>query len=140
MNVYDGDVQLQHTEDGGDIQIVAGQPRMDGGLETAVYISLFTSRGWWGSASGDELGSDLEKILAGTLTTKTLNSASDEIRRALSWLVSDGVAKSVDVTVSAIGIYSVLLEIVIAEPDALSPTAIRYRLNWDALRTRMEVS
>jgi len=51
MNAYDGDVRVQHTEDGGDIESVAGQLRMDGGLETAVYISLFTARGWWGSAA-----------------------------------------------------------------------------------------
>jgi phage gp46-like protein len=140
MNAYDGDLQLQHTEDGGDIEFVAGQPRMDGGIETAVYISLFTERGWWGNAAGDEAGSNLESILSDTLTTKTLNTAADEIRRALEWLISDGVASSVDVTVSAIGVYSVLLEIIISEPDALTPTTIRYRLNWDALRARMEVS
>jgi len=137
MSIYDGDVRLTHTEDGGDIEYVAGQPVMDAGLETAVYISLFTSPGWWGDKS---LGCDLEAILAGTLTTKTLNRATDECRRALAWLVSDGVASSVEPSVTALGIDSIGISIVITEPDGTSETSIRYRLNWDAERAHLEVS
>lgn len=137
MDIYDGDVRLQQTEDGGDISIVAGQPVMDAGLETAAYISLFTSTGWWGDT---QIGSSLESILAGTLTTDTLNKAADEARRALAWLVDDGIASSVSVSVVALGVDSVGLSIVITEPDGYSETTIRYRLNWDAERSHLEVS
>lgn len=138
MTTYDGDVRLTNTEDGGSIEFVAGQPVMDATIETAAYISLFTERGWWGNESGDDIGSDLETILSGRLTTTTLNAARDEIQRSLAWLVADGVASAVDVTVEAAGIDVVYISIVIIEPGTLSPATLRYRLNWDAERAHLE--
>jgi hypothetical protein len=43
LNVYYGDIRIDH--DG--ITWVNGQPKMDAGLWTAVYLSLFTDLGWW---------------------------------------------------------------------------------------------
>ena len=36
-----GDVLLTHTDDDGDIEVLNGLVTMAGGLETAVYLSLF---------------------------------------------------------------------------------------------------
>ena len=61
MSRYDGDIQIVHTDDGGAITFSSGQPDMEQGLATAVYISLFTEPGWWGNAvsSPDEqIGSE----------------------------------------------------------------------------------
>jgi len=138
MTIYDGDVRLTNTEDGGSIEFRAGQPIMDAGIETAAYISLFTARAWWGNDPGSDIGSDLETILQGRLTSATLNAARDEIQRALAWLISDGVASSVEVTAEPAGIDIVLITITITEPARLSPSTLRYRLNWDAERSHLE--
>jgi len=129
MSIYDGDVRLTNTIDGGSIEFIAGQPVMDATIETAAYISLFTERRWWANEPGTDIGSDLETILAGRLTTATINSARDEISRSLAWMT---------VTVEAAGIDVVHISIVITEPGTLSPATIRYRLNWDAERAHLE--
>lgn len=136
-DIYSGDFRLSHTEDGGDIRFVAGQPAMDAGLETAAYISLFSERRWLGDT---DFGSDLESILRAPLTSKTLNAASDEARRALAWLVSDGIASAVEVTATALGVDSIQLSIVVTEPDETTAATSRYRLNWDAERAHLEVN
>lgn len=138
MSIYDGDVRLTNTIDGGSIEFIAGQPVMDATIETAAYISLFTERRWWANEPGTDIGSDLETILAGRLTTATINSARDEISRSLAWMTAEGIAQSVDVTVEAAGIDVVHISIVITEPGTLSPATIRYRLNWDAERAHLE--
>ena len=136
--MYDGDVRLANTEDGGAIEFRAGQPVMDAGLETAAYISMFTASGWWGNDSGDDTGSSLEQILSAPLTTATINAARDEIQRSLAWLVADGVASSVEVSVEAAGVGIMYIAIIITEPSRLSPATLRYRLNWDAERAHLE--
>ena len=45
------DLYLSPTADGGELIIEGGKPQMTGGLETAVYSSLFT-RAWWGNSFG----------------------------------------------------------------------------------------
>jgi len=106
-----------------DWQLVNGDLARDGGLETAVLLSLFTDatadaddelpdgtgdrRGWWGdlpldppvgSALGDRIGSKLwlrvrEKQIQPVLTTLIGDAA-----QALAWLRADGIAEQVGVT------------------------------------------
>ena len=138
--MYDGDLRLVHTTEGGAVEFRTGQPLMDQGLETAAYISLFTDSGWWGNEPSEDIGCNLGKILSGTLTTAALNQARDEVARSLAWLTADGISDSVDVQVEAAGVGVMYIAITITEPDKLSQTALRYRLNWDAQRSYMEAS
>jgi phage gp46-like protein len=81
----------------------------DDGLETAVMLSLFTDaradgeRGWWGDAyaavEGDAIGSTLWQLARGKHTPQALNQARAAAEAALAWLVEDGVAERVMVTV-----------------------------------------
>ena len=60
-----GDVSLRQTDDGGEITVVNGVVEMSGGLETAVYLSLFggnedddgradNPQTWWGNLAENE--------------------------------------------------------------------------------------
>lgn len=104
---------------GCDLGLQDGQLLTDDGLDTAILISLFTDararpddaipngddpRGWWGdafAAAGDETGSRLWLLSREKQTAQTLERARTYARESLSWLIADGVATSVEITVEA---------------------------------------
>lgn len=102
-----------------DWQVDRGAVVEDGGLRTAVMISLFTDgqaraddavpdgsddrRGWWGDLprdgqAPDPIGSRLWLLAREKRTEATRLRAEAYAREALAWLVRDGVASAVDVT------------------------------------------
>jgi len=135
---FDGDVRLICTTDGGDVAFANGQPDMDQGLETAVYISLFSSKTWWGNAlGGSALGSDLETILSQTLSNRTRLDAEEYARQALRWMLEEGIAKAVTVAATIPRVDTLLLTVTVEQPgNAIS--RLRYQINWAAQRVRME--
>ena len=140
MSRYDGDVAITHTEDGGAITFRAGQPDMEQGLATAVYISLFTETGWWGNALAvpeEQIGSDLPALEAKPLTNRTRLDAEEAARKALEWMVEQGVAKSVTVAASIIGINALGLVVTLVEPDGTTAQTLRYRVNWQGQRAAL---
>ena len=115
-----GDVTLRHTLDGAAIQVAGGVVAMDGGLGTAVYLSLFggneddpglagdATRTWWGNL--DEPGpvrqyrSQLQGLRSTLpLTTGSMRRIEDAARADLAWLLSEDIASAVAVesTISA---------------------------------------
>lgn len=133
-----------------DIALEAGAIRTDEGLRTAIIISLFTDaraeaddilpqegsdrRGWWGDAfpavTGDETGSRLWLLSREKITTATLNRARDYARKALAWIVADGIAAAVDVTVEAQEQERLAIGVVLTRPTG--PARERYDFVWEA--------
>lgn len=90
-------------------------------LYRAVVVSLYTWRragpddpvddderyGWWGDVvpreGGDRIGSRLWLLRRRNITPQTLRDAEHYAREALQWLLDDGVASQVDVTVERAG-------------------------------------
>lgn len=88
-------------------------------LETALIISIWTNRrardddrlpdtsgylgGWWGDTFpeklADEIGSRLWLLSRETRTQATLNRAKEYLIEAVQWLLDDGVADRVNVSV-----------------------------------------
>lgn len=99
--------------DGNDLQL-------DDGLQTSILISLFSDRraraddtlpgattdrrGWWADAypqiEGDQIGSRLWLLSREKEVAETLRKAREYAAEALAWLVTDGIAASVEVTPS----------------------------------------
>jgi len=90
----------------------------DGGLETAVIISLFTDRraneddalpdsnnldrrGWWGDLTSnienDQIGSRLWLLEREKTTPNVVIRAKQYVEESLQWLIDDGVAMKVEV-------------------------------------------
>ena len=76
----------------------------------AVLLSLFcdargtesdgsSGRGWWGDdlAERDEWGSRLWELARSKETAETLRRAEDAANDALSWMLADGLARSISV-------------------------------------------
>jgi phage gp46-like protein len=139
MSRYDGDVRITLDDSGeGAITFRAGQPDMDAGLETAALISMFTESGWWGNEAGEEIGATLDEICRAPLTDDTRNAAEEAVRKCLAWMVSEGVAESVEVSASIVGINLLLLAITITEPETTTAITRKYLLNWSAERVHLE--
>ena len=84
-------------------------------LYRALIISLFTWRrkntidesehpyGWWGdsypSIANDKIGSRLYLLARSKLTNQTANFAKIYIKEAVQWMIDDGIASRIDVSV-----------------------------------------
>lgn len=112
-----GDVKL--TLDG--ITYLGGQPEMDDGLSTSVYISLFTDSNWW----GDSIGSTLYKLDDSTVTNQLRVEIIQAVKNCLSWMVESKIADSIDVE-AYIKKESVLLEITINQPEK----SFKFEIPW----------
>lgn len=132
LRKFDGDIKLSLSLDGGVVTIWAGQPQMDGGLETAVNISLFTESGWWGNSiigTGHEVGSDFEEAIRQPLTNKARLDIIEAARAALQWMLDTGIAESIDYTATIPAVGRLDFAIRIKQPEK-TPENFRYNVNW----------
>lgn len=106
------DLRVSITEQGADLELVAGDLAVSSGLEEAVLVSLYSDaratedeagarglsdpRGWWGEDSGDRFGSKLWQLSQGKLTTATLRVIEDHVRESLGWMRAEGIVDQVD--------------------------------------------
>lgn len=136
-----------------DMGFVVGDIAGDGGLETAVLISLFSDaratedlipaidrdgdlRGYWGDvhgvAPGDATGSLLWTIRRAKQLTRTLAQAKEYAEKSLQWMVDDAVAASVTVTATYPRLGWMMLEVFIYRPQSSNPVVFRYNYQWTA--------
>lgn len=125
-----GDVKLTQTPDGGEISIKNGIMQMSGGLETAVYLSLFggnedddgrdqNPHTWWGNrietTAARKYVSETQHLLqALSATTGNLRRIEDAVKRDLAWLESENVASDVSVSVSMTGVNRINIAVSLA--------------------------
>lgn len=86
-NIFQGDPRLFITPDGTEIAFVGGQPIMDGGIENAILISLFTEKGWAGNVfartDAQKIGSDFLKSTRQSITLQSINDMRSSAEKAL---------------------------------------------------------
>ncbi len=139
MSRYDGDVAVRHSLDDGTVTIESGQPVMEQGLSTAVYLSLWTDFGWWGNALAsdpEQIGSSCGALENEPLTNRVRLDFEEAARQALAWMVTSGVARSVRVEAAILSPIVLGLTVVIEEPDGTTATS-RYRVNWAGQRAAL---
>lgn len=117
----------------GDITLANNDIVLDNGLETAVLISLFTDApdgkrgGYWGDTlDARPMGSLLWTYKRGKITDATLPDIKATCAQALQWMIDDGVAESVTVSVTRTGLYSVQIVVNIARPGTKIPAEYTY--------------
>ena len=141
------DIALVIKDNCFDINVKNGDLESDGGLQTAVTISLFTERrvtdeqlpelaeskkGWWGDMfpdiDQDKIGSRLWTLEREKRTTETLRRYEDYSKEALDWMLEDGVASTISVAASYDSDGQLVGEIIITRPTG---TESRFQVNWD---------
>lgn len=121
-------------------------------LSRAVVISLFTWRratpddpvepgdsrqGWFGDtyaeAPGDRIGSRLWLLSREKITPRTIARAREYSREALQWLIDDGVATRVDVTVKRYGLHGIAIHAIIYRTDG-TVRDLRFPHAWEVIQ------
>ncbi|RMG60295.1 MAG: hypothetical protein D6717_00375 [Gammaproteobacteria bacterium] len=106
---------------------------VDAGLHTAVVLSLICDaaaeapagserRGWWADAyaevDGDRFGSHDWLLRREKQTSEVLLRAEDSARKALGWMIEDGIASRVDVAAAWSDTGDLERKITVVRPDA----------------------
>jgi len=126
------DVKLFQADDDGNISVTGGVIAIGGGLETAVYISLFGGNAdddgrdanlftWWGNVGevdpAKRYVSETQHLIESLPTTSgNLILIEDAAKRDLAWMVPNAVA-TVDVAASIPGRNLIKLVITINGTD-----------------------
>jgi phage gp46-like protein len=148
-----GDIALfwSREQASADIGIYQNDLAKDGGLRTAVLLSLFTNRrvddpkllpfgatdraGWWGDAvpveDGDLFGSRLWTLSREKISSDLIEKIKEYSEESLQWLIEDGVVASVKATAEIADSRQVSVEIDIERPN--DADNINYRFNdiWE---------
>lgn len=110
----EGDVLLFQTLDDGDINVVDGVVEMTDDLRTAILLSMFggnendngqdVAANWWGNLAETEPSKTYRsetQFLTNSLPANSFNRTrvEDAAVRDLQWMLDDGVAIAIDVTV-----------------------------------------
>lgn len=151
-SMFEGDIKLfleRGVDFTADVRMGDREILRDPGLETAMIISLYSDarsgdddkipdtsedrRGWWGDAlneAGDVDGSLLWLDSRLKLMSTTLVLLEEHARKALQWMIDDGVAKEIKITVATISAIESALAVVVVRPDN-SVEKFRYQYNWN---------
>lgn len=123
-----------------DISIENGDIKGTFGLDTALYVSLFTDaratdqqlsipenrRGWLGNLAspveGRQLGGYLWLVEQRRLNQNTLNEIVDSARKSLQWMVEDGLCNSVNVSGVIVPTLGIQLNIIITSKEGVTET------------------
>lgn len=146
-----GDISLTWNVKVGaaDFSIVKNDLATDGGLETAIMLSLFTDRraeagdvlpvgqtdrrGWWGDAfpvvEGDRIGSRLWLLARSKRSQEVVDRAKEYATEALQWLVDDLVASRVDVESAIMGDGILGIGVTVYRPS-VDPVTFRFSYAW----------
>jgi phage gp46-like protein len=146
-----GDIRVVWSNDNasGDWEIAVGDLLTGQDLETACLVSLFSDRlaspdfrptdgtsdrrGWWADRYLEApLGSRLWQLDRAKKTRATLGLARTYALEALQWLVSDGVAASVEIDTRWITPTMLAIAILITKPDG-SLTRFTFGWAWEGL-------
>lgn len=138
------DLEFRLDENGSDLQLEAGDLKTEGGLVTAVLVSLWSDarardddqipdnskdpRGYWGEVAGDEFGSRLWLYDREKATDATANNLREAATAALGWLIAEDIAASVTVSTSQGRRHEILLDVEIVR----SGSRVWAHL-WDAI-------
>lgn len=115
-----GDVLLFQAVDGGNIIVENGITQMTTGLETAVYLSLFSPEDWYGNDTVDDeserIQSQTEAIITGKpQTSKNYQLLDQAIQLDLKWLMDQNHADKIETSVSAAALNRVNISITITQ-------------------------
>jgi len=112
LQVFEGDLLLRDTLDGGDITINNGFLVSDRTFNTAIYLSLFggnqkdsgrvqNRKTWWGNTlrgvnENQKLVSRFQAIIFGLpISTKNILETEEAAKLDLAWLIAEGLADEI---------------------------------------------
>jgi phage gp46-like protein len=144
-----GDIRIALEDGEGALNIKNSDLEIDLGLETAIILSLFSDqraekdsippdgsrdlRGWWGDVTQeDAIGSKLWLLFREKVTSNTREKFKAAASASLQWMLDDGVASSIDVTIASLSEESIDFIVKVTKPALGNSINFRYYYNWQA--------
>lgn len=129
--------------------VVTDAQQPDAALASAVLISLFSDRraalddtlpdaggdrrGWWADivppVEGDLIGSRLWLETRGKRRAEDVRRVKDHAAEALAWMLTDGLASSIEIAAEPVGSGGIALGVVINRPSG--PARSRFDFLWE---------
>lgn len=151
-----GDFALRWDGTGADLAIEDDDLAEDNGLQTSLFLSLFTDRratddqlpaelddrrGWWGDqfaeVEGDQHGSHLWLLERARVTPELLHRGEGYDREALAWMLEDGVCEQLDVALE-LAAGDRLYHAIAPHRPGQDPAKFRYPHVWDGEAAALE--
>ena len=102
-----GDLFLFQTNDGGEISVKNGEPVMDGGFQSAMYISLFghdDSPLWMNEyfKENEKLKSEFFSFIKGASKSgANILQAEELAKKDLNWFITEGIADEININITS---------------------------------------
>jgi len=145
------DVLIQNTENGGDIELIDGNPTLTGGLKSAFYLALFggnkedngsenTNLQWWGNLNETDptthYRSRTQNLLQSLVPSSgNLRVLESTIERDLNFFIEIGAVTELTISASLVDVKKVQIDIsVFADGEKID---IRYLENWKAMEAEL---
>lgn len=126
------DLLMIERGDGGELVLSAEDLMLDETLFNPVYLSLFEGENYYSNLDTDtrEHGSytDYEKALNSTTSRVSMNQLESLTNEKLNWLVTKGIAETIETTVFCIEDALLDIDITITQPGGESE---KYSILWD---------
>lgn len=136
INENEGDLALFNNRTNGEIVSENGEPKMEQGLETTVYISLFSGPEgeFWGNElninPNEHYGGEFEALAESLdVTVENVLEMQEAILNDLEWMKDEGIAVKINVTSSIENSENVFFEVTIEQPDD-EAELIKFTNNW----------
>lgn len=101
---FQGDPKIFLSVDGSYLHFQEGQCVMDGGLENAVMISLFTDQGWCGNVLFkdplERIGGYYVQAIKQSVTISSLTSMGNAALKDLQWMIDSKLANNIEAVVN----------------------------------------
>lgn len=149
------DFFLEDSDGTFQLKVTRNDIEMDDGLESAIIVSLFTDKrvtieelpfpevdraGWWGDLLAeietDKIGSKLWLLAREKKTEQTRTRIIEYIKEALDWLITDGIAQTIDVNATYPTAERESVEVAISIQKPVGKVVFKYSLNWNAEAAR----
>jgi hypothetical protein len=130
---YTGDVKIiQLSDDSFDIFFENGQSTMTNGFETMVIFAVFGEDNWQNELTQNEsekMKSEFPEVIRrNVVTDKTKNDGTKAIEKALKFMLTEKMCKSIVVTGEILSVYGIVWLI---EIEALTDKTLKYFINWE---------
>jgi phage gp46-like protein len=134
--LFEGDLALFNNLIAGDINVENGQPTMEQGLETAIFISLYSGdkKSYWANENLQQtptyqMGGEYEKLSEGlALNPQSAQRLNEAIKRDIQWLIDENIVNEITTQSSIInGAYQVVITVL---KNDNSTQQFKYSNNW----------
>lgn len=134
-NMREGDLKVYQTNDGGEITVTFGEPEMEGGLFTSVFISLFESDNsdhWMNEylPEAEKIEGRFYEFIKGvSKKPSNMNKAIEYANQDLAWMIKNNIADEINIDIESTDVKRITMKVEIIK-NKLIIIESKFDVNW----------